>query len=240
MKKILAFSLFLATSLFSADTFAQDINEIVKNHIEAVGGKENWMKIKSMRKEMNMKAQGAEIKITSSVVDKKGMRIDVAVMGMNGYQILTDKDGWNFMPFQGQTKPEPVTEDDVKNGQDDLSIADELMTYTDFGKKIELLGSDEIEGSECHKISLTDKNNKVTTYFVDKGNHHILKEVNKITANGKEMEMTTVFSDYKKLPEGIVVAMKEASDFGEMEVSNVEVNPSIDMAIFKPSETGTK
>ena len=82
-----------------------------------------------MRKEMNMKAQGAEIKITSSVVDKKGMRIDVAVMGMNGYQILTDKDGWNFMPFQG------LTEDDVKNGQDDLSIADELMTYTDFNRR---------------------------------------------------------------------------------------------------------
>mgnify|MGYP000995824463 FL=1 len=110
MKKLL---LSIATVFFAQLAIAQSAEEIVNKHVEAIGGAENWKKMNSLVMEATMKAQGAEIKIVRSQIHNKAMRMDIAVMGMNGYQILTPTEGWSFMPFQGQTKAEPMTADDV-------------------------------------------------------------------------------------------------------------------------------
>jgi hypothetical protein len=111
--------------------------------------------------------KGAEIKMVTTQVDKKSFRMDISVMGMNGYQILTNTEGWSFMPFQGQTKPEPMTADDVKMGQDQLEIQNDFITYAELGKKLDDLGTEEIDGTECFKLKLTDKEGIETTYFID-------------------------------------------------------------------------
>src|SRR5689334_20247888 len=125
-KKILTLT-FL--SIFSSGIFAQSLDEIINKHIEAVGGQSNWDKVKSVKTESIMKVQGAEIQMVILQVDKKAMRQDITVMGMKGYMIVTTKEGWNFMPWAGQTKPEPYTADDLKNSQDELYIHDEFLTY---------------------------------------------------------------------------------------------------------------
>ena len=144
----------LAVAFLSFASIAQTTDEIIAKHIEAIGGKDNWAKIKSLRTEGTIKAQGAEIKIISTQIDKKASRTDIALMGMNGYNILTTTEGWQFMPFQGQTKPEPMTADDVKTGQDELDIQDEFITYKQLGKKIENLGKDDVDGTECFKLKM--------------------------------------------------------------------------------------
>src|SRR4051812_5748293 len=114
--------------LASSFAFSQTLDEIIKKHIEAIGGKENWAKVKSLKMESSMKANGAEIKVTIYQVDKKAMRQNIALMGMEGYSILTTTEGWTYMPFQGQTKPEAMTADDVKKSQDGLSLQDDFIT----------------------------------------------------------------------------------------------------------------
>ena len=217
----------------SKSAMAQTSEEIVTKHIDAVGGKENWNKIKSIKLEGTIKAQGAKIKVTSYQVDKKAMRQNIAFMGMTGYSIVTNTEGWNFMPFNGQTKPEPITADDLKNAQNDLNIHDDFITYTELGKKLDYLGKDDFDGTECFKFKMTDKNAQETTYYLDAANYFILKQTKKIKANGQEVEDITVFGDYKKLPEGIQYPMIVTSGFGELEVNSLEVNTAIDDATFQ-------
>lgn len=45
-----------------------------------------------------------------------------------------------------------------------------------------------------------------------------------------------MYSNYTKLPEGIVVAMSIMLPFGEMNITKVEVNPAVDEGIFKPAK----
>lgn len=223
----------VAIAFLSLASIAQTTDEIVAKHIEAVGGKANWDKVKSMRTEGLIKAQGAEIKITNTQIDKKASRSDIAVMGMNGYNILTTTEGWNYMPFQGQTKPEPITADDVKTGQDGLELQDEFFTYKQLGKKLENLGKDDVDGTECFKLKLIDKTGKETTYYIDQTDYFIIKQTNKINANGKEMENSTSYSNYKKTDAGVFIAMNIGSGFGDMEITKIEINPKIDESIFK-------
>ena len=137
--KLLFISVLLSVSCHNL--FSQTLDEIVTKHIEAMGGKDNWAKIKSMKNKGEIKQQGLEIKISISQVDKKAQRYDVSLMGMSGYTIITNTEGWTYMPFQGQTKPEPFTEDDLKNSQDQLYIQDDFITYTELGKTLELVGT---------------------------------------------------------------------------------------------------
>jgi hypothetical protein len=229
MKKLLI----ITAVLFAGMASAQSLDEIVTKHVQAIGGLDNWNKLKSIRLECKLNVQGGDIKIFISQVDKVGMRQDIEAMGMKGYSIVTKTEGWNFMPFQGQTKPEPITADDLKNSQDDLNIRDEFITYKELGKKIEYLGKDDVEGMECHKIKMIDANGMETTYYMDTESYYVIKQVEKMKANGKEMENTTSFSNFEKTPEGIVYPMAIASGWGTADVVKFEFNPTLDANIFK-------
>ncbi len=228
-------SLFLGL-LLSASSFAaisQTLDEIIAKHTEAVGGKANWNKIKTLKMESVIKAQGAEIHTTTFQVDKKAMRENITLMGMSGFSIITNTEGWEFMPFQGQAKPEAMTADDVKNAQDELNIQDEFMTYAEQGKKIELIGKDDVDGTECFKIKMTDKNGKETTYYIDPSNYYLIKQTNKMKADGKEVENSITYGDYKKVPEGIVYPMSINGGMGEVQIVKLEINPVIEDSVFK-------
>ena len=233
MKKLTLIFTALLFTTFAFKPADLTLNEIIAKHIEAIGGKDNWSKVKAIHMESTMKAQGAEIKVAITQVDKKEMRQDITLMGMTGYSIVTTTEGWSFMPFQGQTKPEAMTADDLKNSQDELYIQDEFLTYTELGKKIELFGKDDVDGTECYKIKMTDKNAQETTFYIDPSTWYVIKQTQKIKADGKEVESSTTYGDYKKLPEGIVYPMSVVAGWGESSVTKIEINPTIDESLFK-------
>ncbi len=230
------FKLLVFLSVLGFSSFAQNLDEIIAKHIEAIGGKQNWEKLKAMRTESTMKAQGADIKFISVSVDKKATRQDIFVMGMNGYNIINNSEGWNFAPWQGQTKPEAMTADDVKNAQTDLYIQDEFITYKELGKSIDYFGMDDIDGTECHKIKMTDKNGKETTFYIDPATYYVIKRTSKTEANGQVNENSIFFSDYKKTDFGLVIPMSSSGGWSETGITKVEINPVIDESIFKVSK----
>jgi hypothetical protein len=149
MKKLrISTILFAAFSLASS---AQTLEEIVNKHIEAIGKKESWEKIKTIRYESIMKAQGADILFTTTIKDETASRTDIGVMGMTGFSIMNTKEGWSYAPWAGHTKSEAMTADEVKIGQDQLRIKDEFLTYKELGKTIDYYGMDDIDGTECFK-----------------------------------------------------------------------------------------
>jgi hypothetical protein len=235
MKNVKRILTIIILSLISTAVFSQNLDEIVKKHIEAIGGKDNWSKVKSMKTEMKMKANGADILVTIYQVDKKAMRQNIALMGMEGYSILTNTEGWSYMPFQGQTKPEPMTADNVKKAQDGLNLQSDFLTYKELNKKLEFLGKDDVDGTECFKIKMTDKDGIESTYFIDPSNYFVIKETTKMTINGKEMENSTGYGNYKKTDEGIVYPYSIIGVWGDTEVTALSINPKIDEALFKPT-----
>ena len=222
-------------SILSFHLIAQTADEIASKHIEAIGGKENWAKIKSIRAKGVIKSRGSETSVTKSQIDKRCMRTDITQMGMSGYSIVTNKEGWDFMPLWGQTKPEPITNYDVKIAQDELWLQDPFITYRESGKTLSYIGKDDVEGTECLKLKMTDTNGFETTFYIDPSNYYIIKKTFKAIANGRVVESAKFFSNYKKLEEGIIYPMSTSSGFGETEIINLEINPTLDESIFIPA-----
>ncbi|QGW27792.1 hypothetical protein [Phnomibacter ginsenosidimutans] len=218
--------------IFSAVTaMAQSADEIIDKHIAAIGGKEKWLKVKSVQMEGTLNIQGRDIGVKLTGVHNIGSRQDISVAGMTGYIISTPTAGWQYMPFQGQTKPEPLPADAVKAGLDDLDLQGNLIDYKAKGHTIEYLGTEDIEGTECHKLKVTRKNSGDQTVFIDAETFYVIRTSTKINMNGQEVESKVDMSDYRDV-NGIKLAFSLTQSIGTVVMTSVKVNESVDEKIF--------
>jgi len=241
MKSVKLFSLFVATAFSFATVKAQTADEVITKHIEAIGGLENWKKVTSLVQTGTMAVQGMNIDVVNTIVHNKGSRQDINIMGMNNYVIITPTAGWSYMPVQQKTEVEPMTEEQVKQGQDALDIQGSLVDYKAKGHTVELLGKEDVDGTECFKLKVTKKDGGVETNFIDPKTYYIVKSTQVKKADGQEAEVSYSFSNFTKLPEGIVVPMGMTVPLGpgfnaDFTIAKVEVNKAIDESIFKPAK----
>ncbi|MCK4464821.1 MAG: hypothetical protein KAU83_03835, partial [Bacteroidales bacterium] len=82
-------------------------------------------------------------------------------------------------------------------------IDGELYNYKEKGHEVEYLGTDEMEGTEVHKIKLTRKDGDVSIYYIDADAYVVLKVTGKRKIQGVEVEGESTLGNYKMV-EGIV------------------------------------
>jgi hypothetical protein len=214
---------------------AQTADDIINKNIAAMGGAAKLNSIKTIYMEDSINAGGMKIPLKIWMVDKKAQRVEFSFSGMTGFQILTTDSGWAFAPFQGQTKPEPMTPDAVKKAQSSLYLSDAFVNYKEKGYKVTYEGKDDAEGSESYKIKVTVSDSISETFFIDPDTYYVIQVKSKITANGKTAESTEIRSDYKKTADGYIFPMESnSSDQGDLKTYVVKVNDPIDNSIFNP------
>lgn len=236
MKKNRFLLLMAAAVSISFSSFAQDVKEIISKHNKAVGGTEKWNTIKSLRKEGAIEIMGTNMPVTLTILKGKGMRQDFTVMGTsNNYMIVTPAAGWIFIPAQGHTEPQPLPADQLKDAAAQLDFQDKLMEAAAKKYKIVLDGKEDVAGIACFKLKITGTDQQESVYYIDAKTWYLVKTAELIKANGTETELVVSYSDYKKLPSGIVVAFKEESSVeGSMNFTKIEANTVKDESIFKP------
>lgn len=233
--RTLKLSLFASAMLLGSFTMtAQSADEILGKHIEAMGGS-SWSKVTSLKKTTSMSMQGMEMQMTETRLKDKGFRTDISVMGTENYVIITPTAGWSYMPMQGATKAEPLKAEDMKDAKAQLAIADEMAGYKEAGIKAEYVGKEELDGKAVHKLKLVDKEGGSTTVFIDAATYYKVRDVRTESSPQGEIELTTSYSEFKKFPEGIVVAMKASNEYQEVTIKDVEINKPIDEKIFAPA-----
>ena len=232
-------SLFLAACFTLSVSFAQSADDIINKHINAIGGKDNWKKVTSMVQSGTMSFQGMDIQMKVSTIHNKASRTDLTIMGMNGYQIVTNTEGWSYMPFQGQASVEAMTADQINEQQSTLDVQGVVIDYAEKGHSAEFIGKEDVDGTECLKIKMTLKRGTTQTLFIDPSTYFIIKTVSVVNANGQEAEVATSLSNYQKHSSGIVVPMSTTVPLGpgmnaDLTIESVEVNTKLDASLFKP------
>ena len=224
MKQI-KLGLLVVAALIAGQTIkAQNVDEVVNKYVDALGGKEKLASLKTVRMEAVMNANGTDVDITITKSQMVGLRMDIAVMGMNGYQIVTPTAGWSFMPFAGQTAPEAMKDEQLKAGLSGLDIQGNLFNYKEKGTQVELLGKEKVDNADCYKIKATLKSGKVITYFIDDKTYNVVKSVSMQNINGEDKEVANGYSNYKATANGYVFPYTSTTMQGEMNFSKIEVN----------------
>jgi hypothetical protein len=232
MKNLIIFGLFILALVFAQFAQGQTVDEVINKHIEALGGKEKLSKIKNIVMEGSLNYQGTEIALTLTQIHNKLNRQDISVNGMRGFDMLTDKEGWAYMPFMGQQKPEPKPAEEVKLNQADLDLAGPLVDYAAKGHKAALIGKESIEGKNCYHIKMTLASGKIVNFFIDAASNLISRTTDKRNVNGQEIDMQTDLADYKDV-EGVKMAYSITQQYGTTFISSIKVNQAIPESAFK-------
>jgi hypothetical protein len=220
---------------------AQSADDVVNKYIKAVGGEDAWKKVTSIKKTGTVSIQGNEGKLILTQVDKKGFRMDLGfdIPGMgpiNNYLFVTPTEGYMFFPIQGQTEPKAMSADEVKEMQEGLNVADEVLALKQKGTKMEYVGKEKVDEKDAHKLKYVEDGNPVFLYF-DAATNYLVKRTATVEAQGQKMEMAATYKDYQKTPEGISVAMGGTDpQLGDFTYTSVEVNKPVEEGTFKVSK----
>ncbi|MEY3159759.1 MAG: hypothetical protein RLZZ49_1239 [Bacteroidota bacterium] len=234
MKKLFVYvALMLPIVLLSLNIQAQTADEIIEKYINAIGGKEKWKQVKSMKVNGFIEVQGIKINFTQQAIHNVGVRVDAEFQGQKIIDITTPTKGWSQNPFGGRSSLQPISEEELKQKLDELDIQDEFIDYAAKGSTVDFLGKDEEDGNEFYKVKMTTKNNNESVYFFDVNTSLIYKEEKTVKQQGQEMKMVTKVFDYKTIPFGIKIPHK-SEQMGQILVTDkIEVNTTIDENIFK-------
>ena len=233
MKKLFIPILMVASLIgTSFSVKAQTADEIVDKYITAIGGKDNWKKVQSMKVDGAIQVQGLEIPYTVNAVHMKGSRFQGEFQGNVFIEITTPTKGWSQNPMMGKATLQPLTEDELKTKVDDLDIQSPFIDYKEKGSAIEFLGKDEEDGNEYYKVKLTTKNKNESTYFFDTKTFLVYKQETVIKQQGQEIKMAVKSLDYQTVDGGIKVPFKVDQGQMIMATKKVTVNPTIDENLF--------
>lgn len=231
-----ALSLVLA---FAVAGQAEELDEVLANYYEAIGGLEAWEAVESMRVTGSMgMGQGMEMPFTM-VLKRPGMiRQEFTVQGMQGIMAGDGETYWMHMPFMGRTDPEPMPDDQVKQISRQADIEGPLMNAEEKGITLELVGKEDLEGTEVYHITVTREDGDVEHHFLDAEYYVPIQVKTKTEMQGQEMEMTMVFGDYKEI-NGLMMAHSiqiVGGAGGALTMNSIEVDVEVDDSIFAMPE----
>ena len=237
MKQLL--SLFLSL-LVCANVHGQNADEIIKKHIDAIGGMTKIKSIKSEKMIVNMETQGMQFTVQVINARPNKTRTEVEIMGQKQIQAFDGNQGWYINPMSGRETVELMNADQVKEMKKEADFDGPLVDYKEKGHTITYEGEEDIDGSPCLHLKLLTKDNQTTHYYFDKDSYLlVLEKTKQKMEDGSEVENEQAFSNYKDVsgtmrPHGIE---QRATIQGQkmstpMKISEYQLNVETPDALF--------
>jgi hypothetical protein len=216
---------------------AQTPDEIINKWIDAMGGKDKLTSIKTIQTEDELNIMNNAAPRKTYLVNGKGYK---SVTDFNGQLIIdcyTIDSGWSINPFMGINTATNMPASQVKVGSLQLDLAGLLYDYVAKGSKAELLGKENANGVVSYKLKLTTAKGVEINYFIDSATSYIVKEVTKISADGQDIEITTVNSDFRKTSDGFVRPFTQEVNLPGLALTintkKMEINKEVEPGIFE-------
>ncbi len=228
--------------IFAASLSAQTVDEIIAKNIEAKGGYDKLKSIKTMQATGQFTAQNGMVQGTITLYNKRPnkMRMNMDIQGQTMVQAFDGTTGWMIIPFMGTTEPQRMPEEQVKSMKSNADMDGVLVDYKKKGHKVELLGKEELEGTDVYKLKVTRKDSSVQYLYLDSDYYIELKMSTVIKSKGTEQMFDTYLSDYKEV-DGTMVPFAIEQKKGDMllsqiTLSEVKYNVDIDDSYFAMPE----
>jgi hypothetical protein len=243
-----ALLLILAGALMGLPVAAQDmtLDEVLAKHYEALGGVDNLKTVNSAVFKGNMTmGQGMEAPFTMTFLRPMMARMEFTMQGMTGVQAYDGEVAWMVMPFLGKNDPEEMADDQAKSMKVQADLDGPLLDWQDKGHQLELVGMEETEGTEAYKIRVNLANGDVHDYFLDSEYFIVIKREMKTEIQGNEVQIETIFSDYKEVgglmyPHSMETKPKGSPEQGQViTVETIELNGDVSSDLFAMPEVVT-
>ena len=228
----------LVSAIFLSVTsicFAQEMNldEILKNHYEIMGINKQ-VEVKTFISSGKMIQQGMEFPYTLYQKRSGLARLEIDFQGQKIIQACNEETAWYIHPLMGIMEATDMPEADNKELRKRYGdIEGPLYNWEEKGHKLELIGTDEMEGTEVYRLKLSEADEQVSEYFIDAESFVLLKS----TEEGPQGTTESYYSNYMEKDDIVYFGNIDIRFSGmtvmTITIDNIEFNPEIDDSIFQ-------
>ncbi len=232
-KRLTTLSLALLLLLVPA-AFAQSVDEIIAKNIEATGGADAWLAIKTVKMAGAMRFEGGAVGAVEMpfFIEAKRphkVRVEFTMQGMTGIQAFDGTTAWGVMPFLGKTTPEELATDERKRLETQAEFDGVFLNYKEKGHTIELVGKEEVEGTPAFKLKITKKNGDIEYHYLDEEYFVTFKTESQREVQGQTVTLAQVLGDYKEVggvlfPHSIEIRTPEGTTRQVITIDSIEID----------------
>ena len=221
--------------------------QVVDKNVAARGGLTAWRAVKTMRITGQLDAGGKKDTMLPYTVEVKRPnkeRFTLEFAGQTAVQVYDGKQGWKLRPYMNRYAPEPFTKDELQKAAAQPQLDGALIDYVAKGNKVELEGTEMVEGKGTYRLKVTPKNGPAQHIWIDGSTFLEAKvEGSPHRMDGKMHTVETYLRDYRSIGDGLKMAFVTETHVDgikvarSMTIENVKVNPALDDSAFaKPQK----
>lgn len=201
--------------------------DVIGKYVEAIGGKENMLKINDVSMVASMSVQGMKIEIET----KQKAPDKICVETKMGANVMSKQ---VFDGVSAKAKSPMGTQEITGNDKEDMRIQATLngeLYIEKLGLKAELVGAEDIDGKLAWKVAVTLPSGRTTVDFYDQATGLKVKSI----AQQGQTSVTTEYGDYKAV-EGVLFPFKLKQSVGpqsfDIVFTTIVINKGIDDSVF--------
>jgi hypothetical protein len=237
MKRSVLF-IFILSIFTGTIALSQTLDTVLKKYYEARGGLKNVKAVQTIQSTGKMAIMGKEYPLTIHQKRSGGYRSEFTMGKSAIVQAYDGKVGWQIIPMSGSLDPADMSEADVRSIKEDADLDGFLIDSQQKGYKIELIGKEKLNDADAFHIKIIRKDSTEHDIFLDGKTYLPVKHSEKLSMQGKEMEIVTTLGNYKKVGKLMFPFLMEVSGGMPQKLifENIVVNKPIDDALFaKPA-----
>jgi len=216
--------------LAAGSAHAWTAEELAAKNLEARGGA-SLDKVDTVRRSGQLIVNAGQF--TLGYVETRqrptSVREEASLQGLTQVESYDGKEGWRIDPFQGRKDPERTSADDLKGLIEDAQIGGPLEAWAARGATLEYMGTEDIDGTNAHKIRVTQKNGDIQYVYLDPDYFLEIRVESQRQVRGVKQVIVADFGEYEKV-EGvywataITAGRKGDPDPAKIIFDKVEVN----------------
>jgi hypothetical protein len=197
--------------------------QIVDKNVAARGGLQAWRQVKTLSLQGKMAAGGnqraalsvsganskevalphrpaeePQLPFLMDLERPRKMRLELQVKNQTAVQVYDGTKGWKLRPFLNRHEVEPYSEEELKIASNRGDLDGPLVDYAAKGSRVELDGTEMVEGHNTYKLKVTEKTGHTLHVWVDAETFLEAKiEGQPRTLDGTEHRVEVYYRDYR-------------------------------------------
>ena len=232
MRRILSHAVALTLSV--APLSAQTADSIIHRYIQTSGGMAKIQAIQTIRRTGRFQGGGGFEAVVVQENKRPGsVREEFSLQGMTGINAYDGKNGWKIEPWNGKRDAEALSEEEMRQILEDADFDGPLIDYQKKGNRVELVGTEQVEGTDAYKLKVTLANGDVSYYYMDTEYCVPIKIETQRMIRGAQQEFETSLGDYKQVA-GVYMAhayemgRPGSQDKSRITYDKIEANVTLD------------
>jgi outer membrane lipoprotein-sorting protein len=219
--------------------------QIAEKNATARGGVKAWRAVKTLTLSGKLDAGGkkpTQLPFTMQAKRPHKQRVAVEFAGQTALQVFDGKDGWTYRPYLGRSGAEPLSPEELRKSTTQDELDGPLLDYAAKGSKLELEGTETVEGKANYRLKVTTKAGVERHVWVD-GKTFLESKIegNPHRFDGKMRGVQSYLGDYRSV-DGLMIPFESETRLEgvrtshKLTIEKVEINPTIEDSAFSKPE----